>query len=242
MCGRYGTRRNKQEIATAFKVGRIFEDPMAPDYNIAPTTFHPVIREEKELTERELVLMRWGLVPFFAKSLADWKGVTTINARAETVATSPTYRKPFAARRCIVPADWFYEWQTIENGTKKPTKRPYAIQLKSDEPLAFAGLWDAYHDKTNDTWLQSYSIITTEANELMSEIHTRMPVILHPKDFDRWLDRTVTDQLPIDLLRPYESHLMEMAPCNPLVGNVKNNGEEMLVCPAPVPGLPLNSA
>jgi putative SOS response-associated peptidase YedK len=95
---------------------------------------------------------------------------------------------------------------------------------------------------TPDKWLQSFSIITTEANELMSEIHTRMPVILHPKDWERWLDRTVTDQPPIDLLRPYESDAMEMHPCNPAVGSVKNNGPEMLVCPTPEPGLPLNSA
>jgi putative SOS response-associated peptidase YedK len=242
MCGRYGTGHTKQEVAEAFHAEKVFAEPMPPDYNVAPTTFHPVVRDEKDEPGRELVLMRWGLIPFFAKSLADWKGVTTINARAETVATSATYRKPFQSRRCIVPADWFYEWKTTDNGTKKP----YVIRLKSGAPLAFAGLWDAWHDKANDTWLQSYTIITTEANELMSAIHSRMPVILQPKDWARWLDRTPSEQPPIDLLRPYDSDVMEMYASNPAVGSVKNNGPEMLE-PAKgppsdtTPGLPLNS-
>ncbi|WP_263378702.1 SOS response-associated peptidase [Granulicella paludicola] len=250
MCGRYATRRQKQQIAEAFHVGKIFEEPFTANYNIAPSTFQPVIREERDSTEREMVKLRWGLVPFFAKSLAEWKGFSTINAKAETITSSATWRGPFKSRRCIVPADLFYEWKTLDTGAKKPVKQPYAISLKSGEPFAFAGLWDAWKEPkpagstlhTPDTWLQSFSIITTEANELMSEIHTRMPVILHERDWARWLDRTVTEQPPIDLLRPYESDLMEMNPCNPLVGNVKNNGPEMLECPQPIPGLPLNSA
>ena len=110
----------------------------------------------------------------------------------------------------------------------KAEKQPYAIHLKCGEPLAFAGLWDAWLDKAADTWLQTFSIITTEANELMSQIHSRMPVILHSRDWERWLDRTPTDQPPIDLLRPYESEEMTMYPCNTAVGNVRNNGPEML--------------
>lgn len=93
--------------------------------------------------------------------------------------------------------------------------------------FAFAGLWDAWKDP-NGHWLQSFSIVTTEANEVMSSVHTRMPVILHRRDYDRWLSREVTEQPPIDLLRPYESEMMEMGPANPLVGNVRNNGPEML--------------
>jgi putative SOS response-associated peptidase YedK len=250
MCGRYATRRQKQQIADALRATRVFEEPFAPNYNIAPSTFQPIIREERDSTEREMVLLRWGLVPYFAKSLAEWKGFSTINAKAENITTSATWRGPFKSRRCIVPADFFYEWKTLDTGAKKPVKKPYAISLKSGEPLAFAGLWDAWKEPkakaesihAPDTWLQTFSIITTEANELMSEVHTRMPVILHEQDWARWLDRTVTDQPPIDLLRPYESALMEMHPCNPLVGNVKNNGPEMLECPQPIPGLPLNSA
>ena len=264
MCGRYAIRRQKQQIAEAFHVGKIFEEPFAPNYNIAPSTFQPVIREERDSTEREMVLLRWGLVPFFAKSLAEWKGFSTINARAESITSSSTWREPFQRRHCVVPADMFYEWALRTpsasepvfpelrpigkspgpRSKSKPSKQPYAISLKSGEPFAFAGLWDAWKEPkpksesihTPDTWLQTFSIITTEANELMSEIHTRMPVILHDKDWARWLDRTVTDQPPIDLLRPYESDLMEMHPCNPSVGNVKNNGPEMLECPQPTLG------
>ena len=228
MCGRYVSKRDKQKLAEAFHVGKVFEEPYAPNYNVAPSTFEPVIRQEKISTEREMVLMRWGLVPFFAKSLADWKGFSTINAKAETITKSATWRGPFKSRRCIVPADYFYEWKALDD-SPKPKKQPYAIHLKSGEPLAFAGLWDAWHDKAADTWLQTFSIITTEANELMSQIHNRMPVIIHSRDWERWLDRTPTDQTPIDLLRPYESDAMEMYACNPDVGNVRNNGPEMLI-------------
>lgn len=249
MCGRYATKRDKQKIAEAFRVGKVFEEPFAANYNVTPSTFQPVIREERDSTEREMVLMRWGLVPFFAKSLAEWKGLSTINAKAETITTSATWSEPFKSRRCVVPADYFYEWKTLGEG-KKAKKQPFAISLKSGEPLAFAGLWDAWKEPkpknesvhTPDRWLQSFTIITTEANELMSSIHSRMPVILQQKDIARWLDRTVTEQPPLDLLRPYDSDAMQMQPCNPAVGNVRSNGPEMLECPQPVAGLPLNSA
>jgi putative SOS response-associated peptidase YedK len=239
MCGRYLTKRQKQEIAEKMGAKKVFADPMAPNYNVAPSTFQPVIRQERDSEEREMVLLRWGLVPFFAKSLAEWKGVGTINAKAETIQSSATWRAPFKSRRCIVPADGFYEWKALD-GSKKAKKQPYVITLKSGEPLAFAGVWDAWKEPkpksesvhTPDTWLQSFAIVTTEANELMSSIHTRMPVILYERDWARWLDRGETEQPPVDLLRPYDSDLMEMKPCNPDVGNVKNNGPEMLVCPS----------
>ncbi len=224
MCGRYGRRSDKQMIAEAFHARAIPPDlPLADDYNIAPSTFQPVIRESKEDGTREMVLMRWGLVPFFTKQLSDVKGMSTINAKAENIRTSPTWREPLKKRRCIVPASFFYEWKTLD----KKIKQPYAISLQSGAMLGFAGLWDAWKDKDGH-WLQSYSIVTTEANELMSTVHTRMPVIVHPRDYDRWLSREVTEQPPVDLLRPFESDAMEMQPANPLVGNVRNNGPEML--------------
>ena len=197
---------------------------MSPaDYNIAPSTFQPVIRESKEDSTRELVMMRWGLIPFFTKQLSDVKGMTAINAKAETVRTSPTWREPFKKRRCLIPASGFYEWQTIDAKTKKP----FVIALTDTPLFAFAGLWDAWKDE-HGGWLQSFSIVTTEANELMSSIHTRMPVILHSCDYDRWLSREVTEQPPIDLLRPFESEEMQMSPANQAVGNVRNNGPEMI--------------
>jgi putative SOS response-associated peptidase YedK len=123
-----------------------------------------------------MVLLRWGLIPFFASSLSEVKNFSTINARAESITKPATWRESFKRRRCIVPADLFYEWLTIT----RTQKQPYAIKLKSGEPLAFAGLWDARKEPkgrsesvhTPDTWLQSFSISTTEANELMSEIHS----------------------------------------------------------------------
>ena len=224
MCGRYLRRSDKQRIAEAFKLGKLGEDfVLPPDYNIAPTTFQPVIRESRESTERELVLMRWGLIPHFRKSLADVKGLSTINARAESVEKSPTWRVPFHRRRCLVPTDGFYEWLQVA----PKIKQPYSFMMKDEAPFAFAGLWDAWKEPDGG-WHQSFSIITTEANELMAAVHTRMPVILHSKDYGRWLSREVTERPPVDLLRPFESEEMKRSSCNPLVGNVRNNGPEML--------------
>jgi len=224
MCGRYYRRSDKQKIGDAFNISDLPSSLIISDadYNVAPTTFQPVIRNDRETGERELVLMRWGLVPFFTKQLSDVKGISTINAKAENVDKSPTWRTPFLKRRCLVPASGYYEWKKLD----AKTKQPFAFRLKDDEPLAFAGLWDAWKDP-NGEWLQSFSIITTDANELTSDVHTRMPVILHPKDYGRWLERE-SERPPVDLLRPFESEAMAATPCNPLVGNFRNNGPEML--------------
>jgi putative SOS response-associated peptidase YedK len=225
MCGRYVRRSTKQKIAEWFHAeGNLSELPMPDaDYNIAPTTHQPIIRQSRETGTRELVLARWGLVPFFAKNMQDVKGLSTINARAETIATAKTWREPMKKRRCLVPANAFYEWP---REGQKP-KQPYAFELSNGNPFAFAGLWDAWKDK-GGRWLQSFAIVTTEANELMARIHPRMPVILHARDYDRWLDREETERLPLDLLRPLESEEMEMYEANPKVNNVRNNGPEML--------------
>ena len=226
MCGRYLRRSDKQRITEAFRLGQLPENfILPPDYNIAPTTFQPVIRLHRDTGEREVVMMRWGLVPYFAKSLAEWKGFSTINAKAESVQERALWRGQFEKRRCLVPADGFYEWKKLD----PKTRQPYAYTLNNGEPFAFAGLWDAWRDPANDEWLQSFAIITTTANELTGEVHDRMPVILHPRDYDRWLQRSVPEQPPIDLLRPYEADEMQASACNPAVGNVKNNGPEMLL-------------
>jgi putative SOS response-associated peptidase YedK len=191
-------------------------------FNVAPTSFQPVIRQANETGDREIVLMRWGLIPFFTKQLSDVKGISTINARAESLQRSQTWQTPFRKRRCLVPADGFYEWKKLDS----KAKQPYAFQMGDAAPFAFAGLWDAWKDTTGH-WLQSFSIVTTEANELMNPVHNRMPVILHSRDYARWLQRE-DDQPPVDLLRPFEAENMTASPCNPLVGNVKNNGPELL--------------
>jgi putative SOS response-associated peptidase YedK len=225
MCGRYARKGDKQKIAEAFHVNEVPDFVMAEaDYNIAPTTFQPIIRQNRDTGEREMVLARWGLIPFFTKELSDIKGISTINAKSESIATARTWREPFRKRRCLVPVSTFYEWNA------KGDKTPYAITLASGRLFAFAGLWDAWKDK-DGRWLQSYSIVTTDANELMAPIHNRMPVILNPRDYDRWLDRESTEQPPIDLLRPFSADEMEMHPANPAVGNVRNNGPEMLTEP-----------
>jgi putative SOS response-associated peptidase YedK len=225
MCGRYVRRGDKQKIAEYFHANpRPAELPMPDeDFNVAPTTYQPIIRQSRELGDREMVLARWGLVPFFTKDLKDVKGLSTINARAESIMKAPTWREPFKKRRCLVPASAYYEWP--KQG--KPPKQPYAFELANGHLLAFAGLWDAWKDRDGH-WMQSFAIVTTEANELAAQIHPRMPVILHPRDYDRWLDRDETERLPLDLLRPYESEEMEMYEANPKVGNVRNNGPEMM--------------
>lgn len=217
-------RSDKQRIAEAFRTGNDLSDFPLPvdDYNIAPSTFQPVVRNNRDDGTRELVLMRWGLVPNFAKSLQAVKGLSTINARAESITGNPTWREPFKKRRCLVPASGFYEWHAIDAKTRKP----YVFTVRDSPIFAFAGLWDAWKDDQGN-WLQSFSIVTTEANELMSAIHTRMPVILHMRDYDRWLERE-SGQPPLDLLRPFDSAAMEMFAANQAVGNVRNNGPEML--------------
>ncbi len=225
MCGRYLRRSDKQRIAEAFRIGALPEDfVLPPDYNVAPTSVQPVIRLNRETGERELVMMRWGLIPYYAKSAAEFKGFSTINARAESVESRAMWRGPFERRRCLVIADGYYEWLKLEPKVKKP----FAYTLRGDEPFALAGLWDAWKDPANGKWLQTFAIVTTDANELAAEVHDRMPVILHPRDFDRWLERGEAHAPPVDLLRPYEAEGMKVSACNPAVGNVKNNGPEML--------------
>ena len=225
MCGRYVRRSDKQKLAEHFRAKlNPPELPMSDaDYNVAPTTHQPIIRQSKETGNRELILARWGLVPFFTKDLTDVKGLSTINARSETITKAPTWREPFKKRRCLVPVSGFYEWSKFS----APPKQPYAFELSSGSTFAFAGLWDAWKDREGH-WLQSFAIVTTEANELMAPIHPRMPVILHARDYDRWLDREETERLPVDLLRPFESEAMEMYEANPKVGNVRNNGPELM--------------
>ena len=225
MCGRYVRRSDKQKIAEWFHAEpKPAELPLpGEDYNVAPTTFQPIVRQSRDTGERELVLARWGLVPFFTKTLKDIKGLSTINARAETILNAPTWREPMKKRRCLIPANAFYEWP--KEG--KPPKQPYAFELANGNLLAFAGLWDAWKDK-DGYWMQSFAIITTEANELLASMHPRMPVILHPRDYDRWLDREETERLPMDLLRPFEADEMEMYAANPKVNSVRNNGPELM--------------
>ena len=140
----------------------LFDDSyFAPSYNVAPQSLQPVVRFDSETGQRELTVMRWGLVPFWAK---DSKiGYSTINAKSETVTTSPAFREAMKRRRCLVPAEWFYEWQKID----AKTKQPYAIGLRDGALFAFAGLWETWKDKTKDQVLETYTILTTDPNGLL---------------------------------------------------------------------------
>jgi putative SOS response-associated peptidase YedK len=181
MCGRYVRRSDKQRIAEHFQVHGPSLPDFGPSWNVAPQTFQPVIRLNRDTGDREIVLMRWGLVPFWARDAK--VGYSTINAQAETIRISPTYREAFKHRRCLVPADAFYEWQKI--GPK--TKQPFAIALKNGEPYAFAGLWEIWRGTEAGTALRSFAIVTTDPNEVVQPLHNRMPVIVPERDYDRWL-------------------------------------------------------
>lgn len=221
MCGRYARRSDKQRIAEAMSAGvPVFE--VGPSYNVAPQTFQPVVRLNRDTGEREIVLMRWGLVPFWSK---DQKiASSTINAKAETVTKSPAFREALAHRRCLVPADAFYEWQKLD----AKTKQPYAIAMKSGEMYAFAGLWERWKDANTSTPLETFTVITTDPNEVVAPFHNRMPVILPRKDYERWLAPCDPGRLPLDLLRPYPAESMTAWKVDVRVGNVKNDNPELI--------------
>jgi putative SOS response-associated peptidase YedK len=161
-------------------------------------------------------------VPFWSK---DQKiAYSTINAKSETVDRSPTFREPWKRRRCLVPANWFYEWQRID----AKTKQPFAISLRDDTLFAFAGLWDKWKDKATDTTLETFTILTTGPNELMTTVHNRMPVILKPSDYARWLEPGDPSNRPVDLLRPYDAGQMRAWKVGKDVGNTRNNRPELV--------------
>lgn len=223
MCGRYFRKSDKQRIADAFGAGVPSSFDILPSYNIAPQTFQPVVRLDSETGGRELTQMRWGFIPFWAKDAKI--GYSTINARAETLATNAAFREALKHRRCLVPADGFYEWQ--KTGDK--SKQAWAVAVSDDGPLALAGLWERWLDKATNQPLETYTIITTEPNELMAQFHNRMPVILAPSDYDRWLTPGDPARLPVDLLRPFDADRMKAWKIGAAVGNVRNDTPELCI-------------
>jgi putative SOS response-associated peptidase YedK len=215
MCGRYTLRTAGAKLAEAFGVEEspsLFE----PRFNAAPTQTMPVVRLKENGSGRELSLMRWGLVPSWADDKSIGSGL--INARADGVATKPAFRSAFRRRRCLVPVDGFYEWEKI--GRKK---QPFFITMTDGRPFAFAGLWEKW-DK-NDESLESFTILTTEANELLQPLHDRMPVILAPKDYDAWLDSQRNDPAELSqLLKTYTGDDLKTFPVNPVVNSPKYDG------------------
>ncbi|MEU2791425.1 SOS response-associated peptidase [Streptomyces sp. NPDC007100] len=266
MCGRYAASRSPEDLVGLFEVEKWEPaETLAPDWNVAPTKHvHAVLERPLKDAEdrrpvRQLRRLTWGLVPSWAKSPD--VGVKMINARAETVHEKPSFRRPFAARRCLLPGDGYYEWVTAaaerqleEQGKKKrPRKQPYFVTPADGQVMALAGLYEFWRDRTlpddhPQAWWATCTVVTTEAEttplanadggegpQALADIHPRMPLIMTPDKWDAWLDpaRTdVADLLP--LLAPPPAGLMRAYPVPTDVSNVRNNGPELVKeLPAP---------
>ncbi|WP_183100474.1 SOS response-associated peptidase [Nocardioides pelophilus] len=250
MCGRYASSRSPDDIAEEFEVvDTRLDKVLPPDYNVAPTKeVYAVLdraprsdddQEDPPETKavRQLRVLRWGLVPFWAKDPSI--GSRMINARMETVAEKPAFRRAFASRRCLLPADGYYEWYETQQLGKggKPLKQPFFIKPKDGSVLAMAGLYEIWKDPTRDDddpekFRWTCTVLTTEATDEVGRIHDRMPLLVTPDRRTAWLDpATPKDQLP-DLLVPAQQGGLEAFPVSTAVGNVRNNGPELV---EPVP-------
>ena len=217
MCGRFASQLPPELLRRAFAaVGAIPNSP--PSWNVAPTQAALVLRRHPETGERRLDALHWGLVPHFTKELKACK--RPINARSESVASSGMFRSALASRRCLVPADAFYEWRAVDDG-----KQPYAIARTDGAPLAFAGLWESWRDPAGEV-LRSFTIATTAANADMAQLHQRMPVILEPAAWPMWLGEEAGDYRA--LLQPAAVGVVRLWPVSRAVNIVRNNGPELL--------------
>ena len=220
MCGRYTQKESLEQLLKQLGLAKVLS--RKPRYNIAPSQMVACVRQVPENGHREMVMLKWGLIPSWAKDPSI--GYKMINARAETVAEKPSFRKAFKRQRCLVLADGYYEWKR-----EGKAKQPYYIHFKDSRPFAFAGLWERWTDKTKEdrTPIESCTIITTGANELMEPIHHRMPVILEEKSLEVWLNTEITEPAILNpLLRPYQSEDMEACPVSVMVNNPKNDRVE----------------
>lgn len=225
MCGRFVSTSPPDELAAYFGAHAVAETVLEPNYNVAPT--QDVLAVVEEDGGRYLDAFFWGLVPSWAKDVKI--GSKMINARAETLAEKSAFKKPFATRRCLVPADGFYEWKRLGTG-KKPKKQPMFVRRTDGEPLALAGVWSLWRGPDRDQEpLRSLTIVTTAPNDLMASIHDRMPVILPEDRWAPWLDRGNDDLDALtSMLVPFPDGLLTATPVATLVNNVRNNGPELL--------------
>ena len=223
MCGRFRLSRRKQIVEEHFDAVPSQED-WSPRYNIAPTQPIPVIRQNPKEPIRELSLMRWGLIPSWAKDPS--AAARMINARSETASTKPAFRDALKSRGCLIPADGIYEWK--RDGKNK---QPYCFEVGEGQLFALAGLWDRWRDPSGN-WIKSCSILTTTPNAVTAPVHNRMPVILDPDGYELWLDPGMKDVgVASDLLKPYDARLMRCHPVSSRINHVANDDEE---CSAPV--------
>ena len=239
MCGRYAAAKDPAALVEEFEVAAAPEEELRPDYNVAPTkkVYLVVDRPRDDVRERALVIGRWGLVPSWAKDPSI--GSRMINARAETVAEKPAFRRAFAKRRCLVPADGYYEWYLPTSPDApvgkggKPLKQPFFIHPADGSSLAMAGLYEWWRDPTRadddpEAWRLTCTVITTEATDDVGRIHDRMPMTIGPADWSTWLDPDHGPDEVAALLTPAVSTRLDAYPVSTLVNSVRNNGPELI--------------
>jgi putative SOS response-associated peptidase YedK len=241
MCGRYASSRSADELIEAFDIDRADGDgALEPDYNVAPTkdvftVFTRVPRDGDRSPVRRLRVTRWGLVPSWAKDRSI--GSRLINARFETLAEKPAFRRAFAARRALLPADGYYEWYPTKRRTRsgRPVKQPFFIRPSDRSGIAMAGLYEIWRDESvpdadaPGSFVWSVAIITTRAEDSLGQIHDRMPMIVEPDRYADWLDPTTTDTTRLtDLLVPAAPGRLAAFPVSLEVNNVANNGPELV--------------
>jgi putative SOS response-associated peptidase YedK len=217
MCGRFSLSGEVDFYAEYFGATPVAAESLDPSWNVAPTDPVYVVAERDE--RRVLGIMRWGLVPHWATDLK----APSINARVETVATTPAFRDSFARKRCLVPADGFYEWEPRERG-----RQPHWIFRADGYPVGFAGIWSSWRTPADGSWVRTCAIITTAATGVMAGIHDRMPVALVPEAWDDWLDRGLTDPArALHLVTPLDPSLWMERTVSTRVNGVRNNGPEL---------------
>jgi len=249
MCGRYAASRSPDDLVEEFDIAALPEVRLAPDWNVAPTKDVYVVVERRPRDSegvpsaaveptRQLQVMRWGLVPGWAKDPAI--GSRMINARMETVLEKPAFKRAFAKRRCLVPADGYYEWYTPIDGPKgrggRPLKQPFYIHPADGGVLAMAGIFEFWRDPTRTeddprAWLMTTAVLTTDAEDAVGQIHDRMPLFVEREHWDDWLDPDIdgsTSDLA-DLLIPASTGKLDAYPVSTAVNNVRNNGPDLIL-------------
>lgn len=217
MCGRFRLGKGREAIKKFF--GAQTDVEWEPRYNVAPGQNIATVRQDASAPVRHLSLMRWGLIPFWAKEAAI--GYKMINARGETASEKPAFREALKSRRCLIPADGFYEWKKLEK-----TKQPYCFTVGSEGLFAMAGIWDRWKSPDGSI-IETCSILTTSANDLVRDVHDRMPVILPLESYDLWLDPGFTNREGIvELLKPFAASEMKKHPVSTRVNSVKNDDPE----------------
>ena len=220
MCGRVRLSNDHSEIKIKLNAADLESPAQRPNYNAAPSQLLPVIRQYPETGKRTIDCLSWGLIPHWTTDPNP--KVRPINARAERVATHPLFKDAYAKRRCLVPMNGFYEWKA-EAGKKR--KQPYFISMKDQSQFCVAGIWENWKHPMTGEWIRTYAIITTEPNALCATVHDRMPVILDPDDYSRWLG---SEADPRDLLRPYPAEKMQAWPVSTRVNSPSHNDASLL--------------